>query len=46
VITAKQQYLAGFGQWVKVIHGGTFVVCVLIFRHGIAGEIMAIGIRH
>jgi len=39
VIIAMQQYLAGFGQWVTVIQGMIFVVCVLTFRRGIIGEI-------
>jgi branched-chain amino acid transport system permease protein len=39
VIIAMQQYLAGFGQWVTVIQGVIFVVCVLAFRRGIIGEI-------
>ena len=39
VIIAMQQYLAGFGQWVSVIQGGIFVICVLTFRRGIIGEI-------
>lgn len=39
VIIAMQQYLAGFGQWVTVIQGVIFVVCVLTFRRGIVGEI-------
>lgn len=39
VIIAMQQYLAGFGQWVTVIQGGIFVVCVLTFRRGVIGEI-------
>jgi branched-chain amino acid transport system permease protein len=39
VIVAMQQYLAGFGQWVTVIQGVVFVVCVLAFRRGIVGEI-------
>jgi branched-chain amino acid transport system permease protein len=39
VIIAMQQYLAGFGQWVTVIQGVVFVVCVLTFRRGIVGEI-------
>lgn len=38
-IIAMQQYLAGFGQWVLVIQGVIFVVCVLAFRRGIVGEI-------
>jgi len=39
VIIAMQQYLAGFGQWVTVIQGAVFVICVLTFRRGIVGEI-------
>jgi branched-chain amino acid transport system permease protein len=39
VIVGMQQYLAGFGQWVTVIQGVIFVVCVLAFRRGIVGEI-------
>lgn len=39
VIIAMQQYLAGFGQWVTVIQGVIFVVCVLTFRRGVIGEI-------
>jgi branched-chain amino acid transport system permease protein len=39
VIVGMQQYLAPFGQWVTIIQGGIFVVCVLVFRRGIVGEI-------
>ncbi len=39
VIIAMQQYLAGFGQWVQVIQGAIFVICVLTFRRGVIGEI-------
>ncbi len=39
VIIAMQQYLAGFGQWVTVIQGSIFVICVLTFRRGVVGEI-------
>ena len=39
VIIAMQQYLAGFGQWVTVIQGAIFVICVLTFRRGVVGEI-------
>jgi branched-chain amino acid transport system permease protein len=39
IIIAMQQYLAGFGQWVLVIQGAIFVVCVLAFRRGVVGEI-------
>ena len=44
VIIAMQQYLAGFGQWVTVIQGVIFVVCVLTFRRGVIGEIAHIPI--
>jgi len=37
-IIAMQQYLAGFGQWVTVIQGSIFVICVLTFRRGLVGE--------
>ena len=38
-IITMQNYLSGFGSWVTVIMGATFVVCVLLFRRGIVGEI-------
>lgn len=38
-IIAMQNYLASFGSWVTIIMGTTFVVCVLVFRRGIVGEI-------
>jgi branched-chain amino acid transport system permease protein len=38
-IVAMQNYLSPFGQWVLVIQGVIFVVCVLIFRRGIVGEL-------
>jgi branched-chain amino acid transport system permease protein len=41
VIIGLESYLAAFGQWVTVITGGIFVVCVLAFRRGIVGEIGA-----
>jgi len=39
VIVGLQNYLAAFGQWVTVITGAIFVVCVLAFRRGIVGEL-------
>ena len=39
VIVAMQNYLADFGAWVLVIQGAIFVVCVLVFRRGIVGEL-------
>ena len=41
LIVAMENYLASFGQWVLVIQGAVFVVCVLAFRRGIVGELAA-----
>ena len=41
VITTLENYLAGFGEWVTIITGAIFVVCVLAFRRGIVGELAA-----
>ncbi|HJU23616.1 MAG TPA: branched-chain amino acid ABC transporter permease [Casimicrobiaceae bacterium] len=41
VIVALENYLAGLGEWVSVITGAIFVVCVLAFRRGIVGELAA-----
>jgi branched-chain amino acid transport system permease protein len=38
IIVGLQNYLAPLGQWVTVITGAIFVVCVLAFRRGIVGE--------
>ena len=39
VIISLQNYLASFGSWVTVVTGAIFVVCVLLFRRGIVGEL-------
>ena len=39
IVIAMQNYLAQVGQWVLVIQGVIFVICVLAFRRGIVGEI-------
>ena len=39
VIIAMQNFLNALDQWVTVIQGVIFVVCVLAFRRGIVGEI-------
>jgi branched-chain amino acid transport system permease protein len=40
-IVGLESYLAGYGQWVTVITGAIFVICVLVFRRGIVGELGA-----
>jgi branched-chain amino acid transport system permease protein len=39
IVVAMQQYLAQVGQWVTVIQGVIFVLCVLLFRRGVIGEL-------
>jgi branched-chain amino acid transport system permease protein len=41
IIVAMQTYFASFGEWVPVIQGTIFVVCVLAFRRGVVGELAA-----
>jgi branched-chain amino acid transport system permease protein len=38
-VVAMQNYLAPYGAWVTVVQGVIFVVCVLLFRRGIIGEL-------
>ena len=42
VIVTMQNYLAELGSWVTVVQGVIFVVCVLVFRRGIVGELGAL----
>ena len=41
VIVTTQNYLAQLGSWVTVVQGLVFVVCVMLFRKGVVGEIAA-----
>jgi branched-chain amino acid transport system permease protein len=34
-----ENYLTTIGQWVFVVQGVIFVICVMVFRRGIIGEI-------
>ena len=43
IVSGMQQYLAGFGEWVTVIHGLVFIACVLLFRRGIVGMFVRSG---
>jgi branched-chain amino acid transport system permease protein len=38
-VVTLENYLTTIGQWVFVVQGLIFVVCVLLFRRGIVGEI-------
>ncbi|MBK8176885.1 MAG: branched-chain amino acid ABC transporter permease [Rhodospirillales bacterium] len=41
LLVAIQNYFAQVGAWSTIIQGAIFVVCVLVFRRGIVGEIEA-----
>jgi branched-chain amino acid transport system permease protein len=38
-IVTLQNQLSSLGSWVTVVIGGVFILCVLLFRRGIVGEI-------
>ncbi len=38
-IVTLENYLTAMGQWVFVVQGAIFVICVMLFRRGIVGEI-------
>ncbi|HET6756956.1 MAG TPA: branched-chain amino acid ABC transporter permease, partial [Burkholderiales bacterium] len=42
IVVGLQNYAAGLGEWVTVITGVIFVICVLAFRRGIVGELVAL----
>jgi branched-chain amino acid transport system permease protein len=42
LVVGLENYLASTGSWVTVITGGVFMACVLAFRRGIVGEILAL----
>lgn len=42
IVTIQNQLADSVGSWVTVIMGAIFVVCVLLFRRGIVGEIQAL----
>jgi branched-chain amino acid transport system permease protein len=39
IVVAMQFYLSPFGAWVVVIQGVIFMLCVLVFRRGVIGEL-------
>ncbi|PZP55507.1 MAG: branched-chain amino acid ABC transporter permease [Azospira oryzae] len=42
VLVTLQNYGAELGEWVTVLTGTIFVICVLLFRRGIVGELEAL----
>lgn len=41
IVVSMQNYLAGMGSMVTIIQGVIFVICVMLFRKGVVGEIAA-----
>jgi len=39
IVVALEFYLAPLGAWVVVIQGAIFILCVLVFRRGVIGEL-------
>jgi branched-chain amino acid transport system permease protein len=46
IIIGLESYLSDLGEWVTVITGVIFVVCVLAFRRGVIGELSAWWSKH
>jgi branched-chain amino acid transport system permease protein len=47
VVVTLQEYLSDIaGGWVTVIIGAVFIACVIAFRRGIVGELVALRARH
>jgi branched-chain amino acid transport system permease protein len=44
-VGALSHELSSFGSWVQVILGTNFVVCVMVFRRGIIGEVQRLASR-
>jgi len=44
-VVGLQNYLGVVGSWVTVVTGAIFVLCVLAFRRGIVGELLAAAAR-
>jgi branched-chain amino acid transport system permease protein len=42
LVVGLENYLASAGSWVTVLTGAVFMTCVLAFRRGIVGEILAV----
>jgi branched-chain amino acid transport system permease protein len=38
-VVTMENYLTTIGQWVFVVQGLIFVLCVLLFRRGLVGEL-------
>jgi branched-chain amino acid transport system permease protein len=39
ILIGLENYLATLGAWVTIVQGTIFVVCVLVFRRGVVGEL-------
>jgi branched-chain amino acid transport system permease protein len=44
IVAAMENYLADAGSWISIIHGTIFILCVVVFRRGLVGELAALRI--
>jgi branched-chain amino acid transport system permease protein len=44
IVAAMENYLADAGSWINIIHGTIFILCVVVFRRGLVGELAALRI--
>src|SRR5690606_40307120 len=42
LLVSVQTHLAQAGAWVTLIQGAIFIVCVMVFRRGIVGELVGL----
>src|SRR5262249_60401058 len=39
ILIGLENYLATLGAWITIVQGAIFIVCVLVFRRGVVGEL-------
>src|SRR5499433_4159665 len=39
IVVTLENYLATLGAWITIVQGAIFIVCVLVFRRGVVGEL-------
>ena len=42
LVSVLDHYFSSYGSWVTIITGSIFVICVMIFRRGMVGELLAL----
>jgi branched-chain amino acid transport system permease protein len=45
IVVGLQNFFATAGEWVTIIQGAIFILCVLMFRRGVIGEALRLFVR-